>query len=213
MCIESTKEKIKKLLRLSESPNEFEAQRAIMKAQELACKFNIEIENINVEDDEEFVVDESVTSKKTVSAEEMAISSIIARNFRVEAYILDGYRSKKIKVIGLKEDVEIFKTVFDYALKSFRKFRREFISEYKKTHQYFNTTAVKNSYLFGFVKGLDDKFKENVIEHALIVVTPALVKQHVNDRNFTKSRRSKRTVSRDSNVRNQGYADGRKSAM
>ena len=122
-------------------------------------------------------------------------------------------RTKKIKVIGLKEDVEIFKTVFDYALKSFRKFRREFISEYKKTHQYFNTTAVKNSYLFGFVKGLDDKFKENVIEHALIVVTPALVKQHVNDRNFTKSRRSRRTVSRDGNVRSQGYADGRKSAM
>lgn len=55
--------------------------------------------------------------------------------------------------------------------------------------------------------------QENVIEHALIVVTPALVKQHVSDRNFTKSRRSKRTVSKDSNVRNQGYADGRKSAM
>lgn len=212
MCIESTKEKIKKLLKLSESPNEHEAQRAIMKAQELACKIGIEISNINVEEDEEFVVDEAVTFKKTVSPEEKAIASIIAKNFKVETYIMNSYNTT-INVIGFPEDVEIFKTVFNYALKNFRKFRKEFINEYKTTHQYVRMTPLKNSYLFGFIRGLDDKFKENVMEHALIIVTPALVKQHVNEMNFRTCRKSSRSVSRDSDVRNRGYSDGRKSAM
>lgn len=212
MC--SIKEKIKKLLKLSESPNEFEAAKAIMKAQELACKNNISIDNINVDESDDFVVDSSIdTGKKTVSSEEKAIAAIIASNFKVEIYLSRRYGKSTINIIGMEQDVDVFKTVYTYALLNFKRFRKEFLKEYKKTNPYYHATSVKNSYLFGFIKGLDDKFKENVIEHALVVVTPALVEQKLRSMGLRKGRRSRVKVTRDSAVKSQGYSDGRKSAM
>jgi hypothetical protein len=60
-------DKIKKLLRLGQSPNRHEAELAVQRAFELAARHQIDIENISLDDDVRKIVSEEFPSGKRLS--------------------------------------------------------------------------------------------------------------------------------------------------
>lgn len=169
--------KIKKLLALASSPNEHEAQSALLKAQELLAKHNLSMSDIEVE---EQAVEQVVNAKVDASFSKMRwrlyLAVIIADNFR--CYCWGNTSASKgygvgVTFLGKESDVEVCKTMYIYAKKfvesNIRRMQRELNS------QGYKSTGVGNSYGTGFCTGLKkqfDKQKEVHQEWGLVLVKP-----------------------------------------
>ena len=73
------------------------------------------------------------------------------------------------------------------------------------------TTGLKNDFIIGWLKGLEDKFRvqvESVKEYGLILVKDALVVAEVEKMKLRTGQRSKITANRDADARNAGYKSG-----
>lgn len=177
--MERMKDKIAKLLRLSDSPNQHEAQRALAKAQELALKNGLSLEAIE-EQKATPVQDPFTPPRNRVPAYERIISTVLAANFRVMVLKHGkGYR-ETLEVVGLPNDVEIFKQVFAYTLESYRRMLNSWLKDYRFLHPRWKVDqGLKNDYLRGFIAGLDQRFAQNVKEHALVTTVPAVVQDAV----------------------------------
>jgi Protein of unknown function (DUF2786) len=208
-------DKIRKLLKLSESPNVHEAQRAIMKAQQLALKNGIEIAEIS-EESKEAVVDRFINPQSRVPIFKRRISNVLASNFRVAAFresIFDheDLKLKEImRVIGLPEDVAVFKQVYAYTIKSYSILLNAFLKKYKRTYPRRKIKQnLKNDYMIGFISGLRDRFQQNIQEHGLIVTTPQIVNDKIKQLKCYVSKDRKLTYKNDHIAINQGWNDGK----
>jgi hypothetical protein len=204
-------DKIRKLLKLSESPNIHEAQKAMAKAQELAYKSGIKITEVT--DEEETIISKSATKKRTrTPIEEREIASILANNFRVKVYQrFDWNDMSTIIVIGLSSDVELFQAVFSFAIQSYRILKNRFLSEFKSNHPRIRKISkITNTYLFGFLSGLKLKFRQNVEKYALTVTAPDCVEDALHNLKLAKGKQGREPkFSMDATVWNRGYTDGK----
>lgn len=110
-------DKVKKLLALTGSPYADEAEAAMLKAQELLLKHGLTISEVETAEKptvKEVAGEEVSTGRKRSAWWEKILAGIIGDNFRCIAY----YRRKKpgFYFLGLKEDVEVAKEVFSYAV-------------------------------------------------------------------------------------------------
>lgn len=158
------KEKIKKLLSLSKSPNEHEAQSALAKAQQLMAEHKISM--AEVEDKEQRKAHEhsaGITYSTRRDPWILRLSKVISKNYCCESFSRreKGKQTYKLYFCGLNEDVEICMIAFKYATDCIQ-------SEIKKRKQkgklfnYTNEliTSMCNGYAYGFIKGLDEAFEE-----------------------------------------------------
>lgn len=116
-------EKIEKLIALSGSDNENEAKAAMLKAQELMAKYEIEQDRIDPERKKERPV-VCFTSPMFRDDWCVDVGSLIANNFRCRAIISQRRNSGgayRLKFFGFEEDAEISINVFNYAVKVIRK--------------------------------------------------------------------------------------------
>ena len=186
------KEKIKKLLSLSKSPNEHEAQSALAKAQQLMAEHKISM--AEVEDKEQRKANEhsaGITYSTRRDPWVLRLSKVISKNYCCESFSRreKGKQTYKLYFCGLNEDVEICMIAFKYATDCIQ-------SEIKKRKQkgklfnYTNEliTSMCNGYAYGFIKGLDEAFEEQKRAAAqseanwgLVLSTPPEVKQRMSE--------------------------------
>lgn len=117
------------------------------------------------------------------------LASIIAMNFRCYPYISNG-QSSSIQFIGLKEDVEIAKGVYLYAVETICYNCDKYVDE-RKEETTDKPQRIRNAYIFGFLSGLRDKFAEQIKQNqewGLILVIDPEVNKKVHDMHLVKGR-------------------------
>lgn len=151
-------EKIQKLLALSESSNEHEAQISMLKAQELLAKHKLSLKEVK-----EFKVFNSAIKEKisTVSFTKAKwkshLAELIADNFGCYHY----FKTKgthKIAFFGREEDINVCNIVLEYAVDCINSAVKRLRYQYSKYG--YSTKGLENDYALGFIAGLKKKFDE-----------------------------------------------------
>lgn len=193
-------DKIKKLLALSKSPNEHEAQAAMLKAQELMAKYNISVEE-SVET--EITYTSTIAETSGNSTFRAPLSAIIAKNFRCEVFMANDC----IAFYGHSEDVPVCKEVFEYAYKTIKKLGTKRYNEAKKAG--YETRGFYTQYQTAFLIALKDAFEKQCT--ALMIVTPTDVTENFIKMSEGWSKKKMSMQNRGINVRayQQGTRDGK----
>ena len=180
----------------------------MLKAQELMAKHHLSMSDIDFKEEKKEVTDTPIYESGRMAWWIKQLSMIIAKNFRCEPYISPG-RISKLYFIGLKQDVELSKEVLNYAVDTIKYQSEAYCQRYKRPG--FNVTGIKNDWIRGFLKGLEDKFKEQVKSkgYAIILVKDALAIRAVENKGLRKGQKSKVTTGRSTEAREAGYREGK----
>lgn len=204
--------RIQKLLALSTSNFKEEAESALLKAQKLMLLHGLNSEEISSGSDaHEPVVEREVYHSQT-PLWHGRLAVVLASNFRCRTIWLTRYRNdKKIRVmtfIGHEQDADVAAAAYAFAIALVKYNQRCIKKRYPRV-----TSAYLNTYVQGFIKGVRDKFSEQVKKEAwgLILVTPAPVEKHYEDYNSVplKPRGRAAELSKNDNAFSKGYQDGK----
>jgi hypothetical protein len=203
-------ERVKKLLALGESPNENEAQTAMLKARELMAKYKIELKEIEGEQQQTVENKKQVeyTSKKGKWI--LTLSSIIAENYSCIAY---GNKTSKFKgyvvLAGYSKDLELCSIVLNYALDSIQTWMGKQEKRLKKAGlSCKDISEYTNNYAWGFITGLQDLYEEQNAQNqqwGLVMVTPKEVKDVTKGMSTVKARTH---ANSNTEAFSDGYCDG-----
>ena len=193
MSNEKLIEKIKNLIELAhDNPSDKEGQTALLLAQKLMLKNNIELADVDA-----FTEPKKFETSQTVGKEasrilwwERYLSSILASNFRCVSVSQRDPISNKSRIIffGEKQDAELVSKIFEAALLYLR---------YRIKRLPVREPFYKNSYIEGFLAALEERFKKQVEEYSLMVlpskqtrealkeVFPNLVKKDIKTPEYT----------------------------
>lgn len=209
------KEKIKRLLALSESNNEHEAKSALLKAKELMAKHKIsEADLENIKNKKVKKVATRFTCSKRREPWMINLSSIIGRNFCCQAFRTHkrNEQTNTICFVGLEDDIDACIAIFDYAvccvrdgIKKIKKDTEGYSRQYRK--------RLCDGYGFGFASGVDTAFeqqkKKDETGWALVMVIPTEVAEATKDFGHEDFRgAAQEQMSR--KAYHDGYADGEK---
>jgi hypothetical protein len=226
-------EKIRKMLNKADpakNPSAEEAQSAMLLAQEFMARHGITMEDVQTEDEpvKKEVVDTNIDDYHVLPWWENDLANLIAKNFRCINYrnyrsTYRGGSSRRIYrhcFVGLKEDVEIAREVFLFAVAAAKSQLSAFCKDWLNSSLgwgYASVPAsVKNDYMLGFIQGLRDKFQEQVNKNnwGLILVKDQAVTEYYEDKSkgFKKGRTSQiSSGSRDfDHAYTAGYKDGKR---
>lgn len=192
-------EKIKKALALANNnKNPNEAQAAMLMVQKMMAKYHIEMQE--VEEVEEAEVQENEANIKKGSWRKI-LMKVICKNYRCDCF-LRGNTGKRIIIVGSKEDIEIVKTIYEFAenqlLDGFNKY---FKNNYEAYTEIQIKNAVRKDYADGFIRGIKEKFsrqKEEEIkknEQYALVVTNKKVEEYMKNLNIKNSYKSRENSS------------------
>ena len=199
--------KIKRLLELSntsKNDSEEEAKAAMLKAQELMAKYEVSIEEVSTEEEQQFAHEEC--EHKWDYGYRIPLGVALANNFRCKVYL----SGKSVVFMGHSIDAKICKETFEFAYKFImKKGNQIYNKKYAMGHV---TKGVFNSYALGFIRGLKEALE--VQSRALIIVTPPDVEQEfdVFTKNCKTHKGSTNTSRLDFDTYNQGVKDGRQFA-
>ena len=178
------KDKVAKLLALATSPNEHEAQEALMKARELMVKYKLRPEEVGRTENLKVVIQTiGVECTKMTDVWAPDLAAVIAQHYCCKAYRQRMPRSKKVEIgfAGLEDDFEICKRIFLYAYDCVKSHCKEIKVEHQRRG--WNATAIRemcNAYGWGFVDGLEEAFNKQEEAHqewGLVMVVPQAVEE------------------------------------
>lgn len=204
--------RIQKLLALSTSNFQGEAESALLKAQKLMFLHGLAGEDINPA----IASHEGVTEKEVQHSQTPLwhgkVAVILASNFRCESmWRIQVKGAKRIRImtfIGFEQDAEIVAAAYSFAIALVNYNMRCIKKRFPRV-----TRAYLNTYIAGFIRGLRDKFIEQVKMEAwgLILVTPAAVTERLASHNpkEIKPRGQEAKLSKNTNAYAQGYLDGK----
>ena len=159
--------KIQKLLALSKSSNENEAQNAMLKAQQLLIKYKLSIKDVEVYSRESIKVESFDTEQRFRGKSwKSNLAHVIADNFSCYTYfdISCNYRSKVYSACfyGKEEDVVICNIMFTYASKCINSEGDKLVKRMKQDRRRKYFKGIKDDYALGFIAGLKQKFNEQI---------------------------------------------------
>lgn len=195
-------EKIRKCLALAQNnPSEEEAKAAALQAQKLLAKYNISMTDIDSVNEVEEIVECSIwfndIVKGVARAWKYQLADIVARNFRCKHFF---YGKSGVAFYGHKTDAEAAKEVFSFLYSMGDKLaNREtyrVLRQYHKQGQSAQVSGIYNSWVSGFMVGLQDSLAKQCT--ALAIVTPQDVKDAYVER-------SKNFKSMNAGMRNKGF--------
>lgn len=140
--------KVKKLLKLAQSENEFESQAATIKANQVLLKYNLEL--LDCQDFETLYVDKLLTQKRK-SAKLMAIYDIL-KHFLVRPILSYGKGQVSLEATGSKANIELAQYIADFLESELERLWLLHKDETKAKGQ-----KAKNSFFLGLAKGYDQK--------------------------------------------------------
>lgn len=150
-------DRVKKLLALAQSANEYEAALAMQKANELIARHNLE--RIGHDEPATYVYRIISPGKKRIAAYQRHICTILMNYFFVEVVFSDMYDPaacetyKTIEILGAAENVEIAEYVYYFLLRQLDRLWREYRGGAGKP------AKGKISYRLGVLHGLGEKLK------------------------------------------------------
>lgn len=191
--------KIKKVLELSKNnPSEKEAQAAALKAQKLMVEYHISMEEVSgIEDSEN--ISEECTNVGTGNKWKYRLSTIIARNFRCNIFIMENpmlyfMDTKQMQKLQQKLSSIFLIWVINQQL-NFAIRRKRNVKECKEIGISFYGKGIKNCFLIGFLDGIAEILEKQCT--ALMIVTPKEVeeafKERTKDCKTTKNRLNTRS--------------------
>lgn len=140
--------RIKKLLELANSDNEYESELATKKANQLLLKYNL----ANIETEQDFTYIDCVYSCKRFNTTVDALYKILGY-FMVKPLIVHKKSSVAIEVTGKKENIELARYICEYL-------DREFERLWKQRTELKGLRA-KNSFIAGLALGYEKKMQQN----------------------------------------------------
>ncbi len=152
---ESVVEKIKKLLELSKSNFAGEADAALIKAKELATRFQLDIAKLGEIQNDVPLTEEDISLGKRRPIAQNLINWILGRHFDVRViYWGSRLHGRSMSLMGSKNDIEMAKFVNSFL-------RETFMARWHK-YKMGNVCALdlRNSFLYGLAKGLDEKLTQ-----------------------------------------------------
>lgn len=200
-------EKIKKLLEMTEEngASENEAMVAALKAQKLMAEYNLTVADIGTHDSKEIIVEESFDCGKG-DKWKFRLANIIARNFCCTVYFIN---KTHVVFYGYQKDAKIAVDVFKFIFNIGNKLADKCYYEYYKKGE--NTRGVKNAYLAGFCKGIDEVLGKQCT--ALMIVVPEEVKESFAEKSKNwNTIQNHLTMANDGKAYQKGRDDGRSTA-
>lgn len=194
MNMESIKEKIRKLLALSDdNPSDAEGYEAFKKAQELMVQYKLEQKDISDNKEQECIRRKTVVKYGTRSSDHYIndLATVIAQNFCCINYISTprGTQSHYICFMGLKDDVSIAEEILATAVSNVIRGYNRVYKDVCKFHgfdylpaKYFN--PIKTGYVDGYVSGLRDALEDQKAknqEWGLVLVVPQEAQDFLSD--------------------------------
>ena len=184
--------KVRKLLALSESPNEHEARTAMLKAQELMVRHSLTMRDVETEEKQEQDVTVGVSNHTYTQAKwKPALASVIANNFRCHSIGRQFQRkgsATRICFVGLEDDVDIAMAVYTYAMDFVTKETGRLKRQFYKTSG--TAKGIEMSYAFGFIKGLKEQYEEQVASdqmYAMVLVKDQRVDDFIKENTTQKA--------------------------
>jgi hypothetical protein len=206
--------KIKKALALAkDNPSDDEAHAAMLAVQRLLAKHNLSMQDVEgIDTTDKKTKEEMVTDLSgRIPWWHKKLAYVISENFKCKYFLVRyGSYSGGIVFFGLEEDVTIAKEVFQYARGVIDKLAKSYVGKLYRRGE--STKGVRNIYIEGFLKGLQDKFKEQIEKNnwGLVLVTDALVVQEYEamDMKTIKSTGIQPKFSNNSEAYNEGKKQG-----
>ncbi|KAB3535652.1 DUF2786 domain-containing protein [Alkaliphilus pronyensis] len=204
-------EKIKKLLALSESSNEYEAQLSMLKAQELLVRHKLSLKEVRESKIYDSKIKEKVSKVSFTKAKWKAqLAKLIADNFGCYCYFKTR-RTHTIAFFGRDEDIDICNIVLEYAVDCIdSKVKR---LRYIQVRDGYSTKGLENDYALGFINGLQKKYEEQKRvnqDWGLILVKDREVVEAHSQINFKKRININTSFRGFSDVYYEGCEDGKK---
>lgn len=197
---------VKKALALSRNnPSAEEAETAFLKAQEIMVKYDLTNEDIEGgEKIEKEVKQKRITDWGRTPFWKKWLAVVIADNFRCESWSSTQFGKSAIFMLGLKEDVELSEELYNFAIAVLE----HSYKDYMRLHG--GDTRDKNSYICGFIQGLDAKLKQQAEQNnwGLVLVKDALVVSAASKLGI-KAKTSNISMRPDSDAYDSGYQRGK----
>lgn len=209
------REKIQKLLALSESSNEHEAYAALMKARELIAKHKLDERDFQKKEEKKVIKTVYIQGVTYSMRRDPWMSNLIqtiSKNYCCECFVDLVKRTRYIRFMGLADDVDMCTDVFRYALNCIKEGIKKEKIKYKEAKAK-ELTIVSNSYAFGFIKGLKEAFEKQNIENekgwGLVLTCPKEVSDYINNSCKPLKSQCKAKSEIHKNTYINGYAEGK----
>lgn len=158
---ESHLDKIKKLLRLSKSPNPNEAEAALAKAMELAMRHAVDIESLR--DDSEFaeIMHRWFPMKARMSREWQKALNIAEEYFHVKPCISRSRR--QVVLVGRADAIEVADYIISFLVRTCRACLKTFAAGELKARRRM-TSGKRAGFITGFFWGVRDRLEKGVFD-------------------------------------------------
>lgn len=211
MTKESILNKIKNLLNqtVDNGCTEDEAANAFKLARKLMVKYKINEKDVSQKDSK--VIQIELKDYNIIIGWVFYLINVFCENFGVLHYTTKRGRNHTLTLFGLETDVNCVKELIDCAYTYAINKSEEKIKEYRSL---FGTIkGVRKSWCLGFVKGLDDKYKEQnqQQEYALMVIVDENVQNEFDNftSEFTKDEKTINNNISDYLIMKDGYKHGK----
>lgn len=218
--------RVKKLLVLSRdsAATENVSQASMLHAQRIMAEYNISEEEAMSEGVSEKAQDfmkqkeayhKPVTDYMNIPSWYFRLSNVIAENFKCFVYRqhwVGSHKSKekelkRIIFLGTMEDVTIAAEVFEFAVNAITFLSNDYMDTRKDVSRGMKT-AVKNTYIVGYIDGLKAKFAEQVTELQIALVKDEIVLLEFDKLETINSTATTR-ISADKDAHEKGFRDGK----
>ncbi len=175
------KDKIAKLLALSASPNEKEAQAALLKARELMAKHKLTPEECQEQTTAKVVVRPvGVECTKQTDSWALTLGGIIGKRYCCRVYRQHAKGAKKVMVgfAGLEDDFEVCRKIYLYAYQCVKNRCEHIRARERKRSSGKEVREMCNAFGLGFCYGLEAAFQSQEQEHqewGLVLAVPQAV--------------------------------------
>lgn len=208
-------EKIAKLLALADSPNEHEAQVALLKARALMAEHKLRPEDVAAKTNAKVIRRTvGITCTKMTNPWAATLSAIVAEHYCCKAFRTHHYGEKKVIIgfTGLEDDFKVCEKIFGYAYDCVAAGCKRIRSEYQGRRPGAYVREACNAYGLGFCKGLNSAFAEQARQHqeyGLVLVVPKAVTDAMGDMGKPAAYGSSNTGGRNRDFLIRGYQDGK----
>ena len=212
----AVKEKIAKLLALAASPNEKEAQAALLKARELMAKHKLTPEECREETDVKVVTQTiGVECTKMTDTWALTLGSIISRRYCCQVYRSHTKGAKKVMVgfVGLKDDFEVCRRIYLYAYRCIMARCERIQAKERGRSSGKEIREMCNAYGWGFCYGLEAAFQQQEKEHqewSLVLAVPQAVENAMSHMSKPTTYAKANTSGWRAKYANAGYAEGKR---
>ncbi|MCI8623856.1 MAG: DUF2786 domain-containing protein [Provencibacterium sp.] len=150
------KDKINKLLALSQSPNEHEAELALCKAKELMIEHKLSMQDLTADGVQVIHHETAFTYSKRRSSWMLQLANVIAEKHCCRAFCRRRSRqqTRTVCLAGFPEDVRLCEKSIGYALDCIHSWTRRIVRLNHKLYSTKEMGCLSDSYAKGYIAGL-----------------------------------------------------------